>query len=54
MITKVDIMQKLRCSEVYAQKVLDFAHGDQDKLETLILQKLAERHVREAVIEIGS
>lgn len=47
-------MQKLNCREMYAQKVMEYAHGDQDKLETLILQKLAERHVREAVIEIGS
>lgn len=53
MITKEDVMQRLRCSEMYAQKVMEYAHGSQDKLEELIFQKLAEREVREAVIEYG-
>ncbi|WP_182469402.1 hypothetical protein [Staphylococcus devriesei] len=51
MITKDDIKLNLECSDVYAQKLIDYAQGDMDKLENLYYQKLAERHIRVAIVE---
>lgn len=53
MVTIDDIKLNLECSDVYAQKLMEYAQGDQDKLEDIYFQKLAERHVRKAVVEYG-
>lgn len=54
MVTVDNIKQILECSDVYAQKLIKYAQGDQDKLEDIYFQKLAERRVREAVVEYGT
>ncbi|WP_233667490.1 hypothetical protein [Staphylococcus haemolyticus] len=53
MVTIDDIKLNLECSDVYAQKLIEYAQGDQDKLEDIYFQKLAERRVREAMVEYG-
>lgn len=54
MVTIDDIKLNLECSDVYAQKLIEYAQGDQDKLEDIYFQKLAERRVRKAVVEYGT
>ncbi|NFZ39255.1 hypothetical protein G0Y05_05950 [Staphylococcus aureus] len=51
MITKEFLKTKLECSYVYAQKLIDEAQGDENKLYDLFIQKLAERHTRPAIVE---
>jgi len=53
LITLQEIKQNLECSDVYAQKLIEYAQGDEKALEDIYYQKLAERRVREAVIEYG-
>ncbi|MCH4326201.1 hypothetical protein [Staphylococcus haemolyticus] len=53
MITKQNIQVILNCSEVYAQKMIDWANGNQNKLINLINHKLLEQHDREAAVEYG-
>ena len=48
-----DLKLNLECSDVYAEKLIEYAQGDQDKLEDIYFQKLAERRVRKAVVEYG-
>ncbi|HDB2523197.1 TPA: hypothetical protein SF925_001711 [Staphylococcus aureus] len=51
MVTKEFLKIKLECSDMYAQKPIDEAQGDENKLYDLFIQKLAERHTRPAVVE---
>ncbi|HDJ3183761.1 TPA: hypothetical protein PP875_000667 [Staphylococcus aureus] len=51
MVTKEFLRKKLQCSELYAQKLIDSAQGDENKLYDLLIQKLAERHRRPAIVE---
>lgn len=52
MVTIETIKQNLECSDIYIQKMLEFADGNQEKLEYLYYIKLAERIVRPAIIEV--
>ncbi len=36
---------------MYAQKLIDEAQGDENRLYDLFIQKLAERHTRPAIVE---
>ncbi|MGX0046899.1 hypothetical protein ACUXCP_000383 [Staphylococcus haemolyticus] len=54
MVTIDDIKLNLECSDVYAQKLIEYAQGDLDKLEDIYFQKLAERRAREAMVEYGT
>ena len=49
MITLEEIKQNLECSDVYAHKITEY----EKVLEDIYYQKLAERRVREAVVEYG-
>ncbi|GAA6817878.1 hypothetical protein HpBTM60_04660 [Helicobacter pylori] len=49
MVTIDEIKQNLECSDVYAQKMIEWANGDDNKLEDLYYSKLAERHIRPAI-----
>ncbi|WP_165489414.1 hypothetical protein [Staphylococcus epidermidis] len=51
MVTKENVMQILECSDVYAQKLIDYAQGDEKKLEDTYYRKLAERRIRPAIVE---
>ncbi|MCA2197223.1 hypothetical protein [Staphylococcus aureus] len=51
MVTKEFLKIKLECSDMYAQKLIDEAQCDENKLYDLFIQKLAERHTRPAVVE---
>lgn len=53
MVTIDDIKLNLECSDVYAQKLIEYAQGDQDKLEDIYFQNL-QNVVREAVVEYGT
>lgn len=52
MITKQQIKENLECSDVYAQKMIEWANGDDNKLEDLYYLKLAEHHIRPAIRHI--
>ena len=54
MVTIDNIKQILECKDVYAQKMIRWANGDEKALVDLINQKLEERRKREAVIEYGT
>ncbi|HDK7821460.1 TPA: hypothetical protein PT544_002234 [Staphylococcus aureus] len=51
MVTKEFLKTKLECSDMYAQKLIDEAQGDENKLYDLFIQKLAERHTRPPIVE---
>ncbi|HCY7609523.1 TPA: hypothetical protein O1622_002075 [Staphylococcus aureus] len=51
MVTKEFLKTKLEFSDMYAQKLMDEAQGDENKLYDLFVQKLAERHTRPAIVE---
>lgn len=51
MVTIDEIKQNLECSDVYAQKLIDDAQGDEKKLEDTYYRKLAERRIRSAIVE---
>lgn len=53
MVTVDNIKQILECSDMYAQKLIRWANGDEKALVDLINQKLEERYEREAVVEYG-
>lgn len=46
-ITKEFLKENLECSDVYAQKMLEWAQGDDKKLYDLFIQKRAERNTRQ-------
>lgn len=50
-ITKQNIKEILYCRDVYAQKMIDFANGDQEELKKLIDDKLKEKEERSAIVE---
>lgn len=54
MITVDNIKQILECKDIYAQKMIKWANGDEKALVDLINQKLEERRKREAVVEYGT
>lgn len=49
-----NIKQILECKDMYAQKIIRWANGDEKALVDLINQKLEERRKREAVVEYGA
>ncbi|WP_336949802.1 hypothetical protein [Staphylococcus epidermidis] len=53
MVTKENVMQILECSDVYAQKLLDWANGNQAALIKLINDKLEEKSNRQAITEVS-
>ena len=53
MVTIDNIKQILECSDMYAQKLIRWANGDEKSLVELINHKLEERRKREAVVEYG-
>ncbi|MDW3933582.1 hypothetical protein QI340_00195 [Staphylococcus saprophyticus] len=52
MITKQFIKQNLECSDVYAQKLIEHAQGDEKMLYELFIQKRVERQNRVAIVEV--
>ena len=54
MVTIDDIKQILECKDMYAQKMIIWANGDEKSLVELINHKLEERRKREAVVEYGA
>ncbi|MDW3782160.1 MULTISPECIES: hypothetical protein [Staphylococcus] len=52
MITKQFIKQNLECSDVYAQKLIDYAQGDDKVLYDLFIQKLNQRRNTPAIREV--
>ncbi|EJA1884277.1 hypothetical protein ACJZRL_001965 [Staphylococcus pseudintermedius] len=46
-ITKEFLKENLECSDVYAQKMLEWAQGDDKKLYDLFIQKRIERNTRQ-------
>ena len=48
-----DIKQILECSDMYAQKLIRWANGDEKALVDLINQKLEEKRVRAAIVEVS-
>ncbi|WP_420877632.1 hypothetical protein [Staphylococcus petrasii] len=48
-----NIKQILECKDMYAQKMIKWANGDEEALVDLINQKLEERQNRKAVVEYG-
>ena len=53
MVTKENVMQMLECSDVYAQKMIDWCSGNQDVLIKLINDKLEEKGNRQAITEVS-
>jgi len=53
MVTIDDIKQILECSDIYAQKLIRWANGDEKELADLINQKLEEKRVRAAIVEVS-
>ncbi|MFZ7646577.1 hypothetical protein ACO1B2_07885 [Staphylococcus saprophyticus] len=52
MITKQFIEKNLECSDVYAQKLIDYAQGDEKVLYELFIQKLNKRRNTPAIYEV--
>lgn len=52
MVTIDEIKQNLGCDDVYINKMLEYADGNEEKLEYLYYIKLAERHIRPAIRHI--
>lgn len=48
-ITKEFLKENLECSDVYAQKMLEWAQGDDKKLYDLFIQKRIERNTRQSM-----
>ena len=53
MVTIDNIKQILECSDIYAQKLIRWANGDKKALVDLINQKLEEKRVRAAIVEVS-
>ncbi|HCZ7935334.1 TPA: hypothetical protein O4A48_000251 [Staphylococcus aureus] len=51
MITKEFLKTKLECSDMYAQKLIDEAQGDENKLYDLFHQTLVLSYTRPAIVE---
>ena len=52
-MVKQNIMQILECSDVYAQKMVDWCSGNQAALIKLINDKLEEKRNRQAITEVS-
>ncbi|WP_178377567.1 hypothetical protein [Staphylococcus sp. 47.1] len=52
MVTIDTIKQNLGCDDQYIQKMLEYADGNEEKLECLYYVKLAERLTRPAIYEV--
>ncbi|MDW3868342.1 hypothetical protein QI345_11350 [Staphylococcus saprophyticus] len=52
MITKQFIKQNLECSDIYAQKLIEYAQGDNEVLYELFIQKLNQRRNTPAIREV--
>ncbi|MEM5397318.1 hypothetical protein [Staphylococcus gallinarum] len=52
MITREFIKQNIECSDIYAQKLIEWANGDEKKVYDLFIQKLHERRTRPAICEV--
>ncbi|MGU3127062.1 hypothetical protein ACVXZZ_13320 [Staphylococcus aureus] len=50
-ITKQNIKEILHCRDVYAQKMIDFANGDEEKLKKLIDDKLKKKKKDPVIVE---
>ncbi|EIE3617192.1 hypothetical protein LDD98_000535 [Staphylococcus pseudintermedius] len=46
-ITKEFLKENLECSDMYAQKMIEWAQGDDKKLYELFIQKRVERNTRQ-------
>ncbi|WP_196760047.1 hypothetical protein [Staphylococcus hominis] len=53
MITVDNIKQILECSDIYAQKLIRWTNGDEKALVDLINQKLEEKRIRAAIVEVS-
>lgn len=52
MITKQFIKENLECPDLYAQKMIEYANGDENKLYELFIQKRIERRNTPAIREV--
>jgi len=52
-VTVENIKQILECKDMYAQKMIRWANGDEKALVDLINQKLEEKRVRAAIVEVS-
>ena len=52
MITKEFIKRYLECSDMNAQKMIEYANGDEKVLYELFIQKRLERQNRVAIREV--
>ncbi|MDS3874858.1 hypothetical protein [Staphylococcus hominis] len=52
MVTIDNVKQILECKDMYAQKMIRWANGDEKALVDLINQKLEEKRVRAAIVEV--
>ncbi|MCD9055028.1 hypothetical protein LDK94_06725 [Staphylococcus arlettae] len=52
MVTIDTIKKNLGCDDIYIQKMLEYADGNEEKLERLYYFKLAERVTRPAILEV--
>ncbi|EIK0300863.1 hypothetical protein LH247_001018 [Staphylococcus pseudintermedius] len=48
-ITKEFLKENLECSDVYAQKMIEWAQGDDKRLYDLFIQKRVERNTRQVM-----
>lgn len=53
MVTIDNVKQILECSDMYAQKLIRWANGNDKALSKLINQKLEEKRVRAAIVEVS-
>lgn len=51
MVTKENIIEILKCSDSYAQKMIDWAKDDEE-LNNLINRKLEEKAYRQPIVEV--
>lgn len=47
-----DIQEVLNCSEIYAQKILEYADGDKRKLNYQIDRQLYKQRNNQAILEV--
>lgn len=52
-MTIENIKQILECSDIYAQKLIEYAQDDEKELINIINQKLEERRTRPAMVVFG-
>ena len=51
MVTKANIKEILKCSDLYAQKMINWAKDDEE-LNNLINSKLEEKAYRQPIMEV--